>query len=258
RFSQRSTLGRHKKTHSEDLDSKLPYKCSHCAKRFGEKQNLDRHENTHLLDDDPRKKRFDCKICGKSFADPAALILHRKGHNEDEQVSRPYKCEECGWRCQNASILKKHMNSHLADDDPRKEKFKCDICGKEFSWERSLRIHSNTHKEEEMERLPYKCDYCAKRFMSSSHLCSHRKVEDSVRDRLSGGTRKRIPRTWTRNCLTNAVTVRKGLARSKIWIDMRIRTCWTTTLARRDSIARYAENRLLTLPRLFSIGKATT
>ncbi|GMR37811.1 hypothetical protein PMAYCL1PPCAC_08006, partial [Pristionchus mayeri] len=61
-------------------------------------------------------------------------------------------------------------------DDPRKKKFKCNLCDKIFTWKRSLNLHMKSHLENEDERLPHECDECRKRFTSSSNLISHKKT----------------------------------------------------------------------------------
>uniref|UniRef100_A0A8C0FV52 C2H2-type domain-containing protein n=1 Tax=Bubo bubo TaxID=30461 RepID=A0A8C0FV52_BUBBB len=50
----------------------------------------------------------------------------------------------------------------------RQKKYKCEHCGKDFSWENSL-YHRWTHTGEK----PFKCQDCGKSFAKSGHLLRH-------------------------------------------------------------------------------------
>ncbi|XP_003790868.1 zinc finger protein 205 isoform X1 [Otolemur garnettii] len=55
------------------------------------------------------------------------------------------------------------------DGDANKKTYKCDQCGKGFSWHSHLVTHRRTHTGEK----PYACTDCGKRFGRSSHLIQH-------------------------------------------------------------------------------------
>ncbi|KAK1344747.1 hypothetical protein QTO34_013445 [Cnephaeus nilssonii] len=55
------------------------------------------------------------------------------------------------------------------DGDPSKKTYKCEQCGKGFSWHSHLVTHRRTHTGEK----PYACTDCGKRFGRSSHLIQH-------------------------------------------------------------------------------------
>ncbi|XP_053410229.1 zinc finger protein 205 isoform X4 [Nycticebus coucang] len=55
------------------------------------------------------------------------------------------------------------------DGDASKKTYKCDQCGKGFSWHSHLVTHRRTHTGEK----PYACTDCGKRFGRSSHLIQH-------------------------------------------------------------------------------------
>uniref|UniRef100_A0A5F5PX18 Transcriptional repressor RHIT n=1 Tax=Equus caballus TaxID=9796 RepID=A0A5F5PX18_HORSE len=56
-----------------------------------------------------------------------------------------------------------------ADGDTSKKTYKCEQCGKGFSWHSHLVTHRRTHTGEK----PYACTDCGKRFGRSSHLIQH-------------------------------------------------------------------------------------
>uniref|UniRef100_A0A8C6RI48 Transcriptional repressor RHIT n=1 Tax=Nannospalax galili TaxID=1026970 RepID=A0A8C6RI48_NANGA len=55
------------------------------------------------------------------------------------------------------------------DGDAAKKTYKCEQCGKSFSWHSHLVTHRRTHTGEK----PYACTDCGKRFGRSSHLIQH-------------------------------------------------------------------------------------
>ncbi|CAD7683458.1 unnamed protein product [Nyctereutes procyonoides] len=55
------------------------------------------------------------------------------------------------------------------DGDANKKTYKCEQCGKGFSWHSHLVTHRRTHTGEK----PYACTDCGKRFGRSSHLIQH-------------------------------------------------------------------------------------
>nr|KAF6491568.1 zinc finger protein 205 [Molossus molossus] len=57
----------------------------------------------------------------------------------------------------------------VLDGDASKKTYKCEQCGKGFSWHSHLVTHRRTHTGEK----PYACTDCGKRFGRSSHLIQH-------------------------------------------------------------------------------------
>ncbi|KAJ4433945.1 hypothetical protein ANN_16264 [Periplaneta americana] len=55
---------------------------------------------------------------------------------------------------------------------PKKETFKCEVCGKQFAHRGSLVNHSSLHTGEK----PYKCNTCGKGFQESWHLVTHERI----------------------------------------------------------------------------------
>ncbi|XP_060093998.1 zinc finger protein 436-like [Heteronotia binoei] len=53
-----------------------------------------------------------------------------------------------------------------------KERNKCHLCGKSFSWKSSLNAHLKIHTRENL----YECSVCGKSFIQSSHLTSHQRI----------------------------------------------------------------------------------
>lgn len=88
---------------SGDEIARRPFKCTVCGKRFTHNAYLETHEKIHLRKSslygyllsmytsllmmqklsakgDPRKTRYECEICGKSFSRSNTLNSHKKDH----------------------------------------------------------------------------------------------------------------------------------------------------------------------------------
>ncbi|XP_071476354.1 uncharacterized protein [Diadema antillarum] len=82
KFTQRSTLRAHERTHSGEL----PYKCDVCFKKFAYYASWRRHAKMHR-----GEKSFVCQKCGKGFTKKLYLLRHSNGncHGPREQVLVP-------------------------------------------------------------------------------------------------------------------------------------------------------------------------
>ncbi|XP_028616788.1 zinc finger protein 205 [Grammomys surdaster] len=79
---------------------------------------------------------------------------------EDSAPEKPSEEEEA---------LKSGEEGLVPDGDSGKKTYKCEQCGKGFSWHSHLVTHRRTHTGEK----PYTCTDCGKRFGRSSHLIQH-------------------------------------------------------------------------------------
>ncbi|XP_073539763.1 uncharacterized protein [Phyllobates terribilis] len=102
RFSHRSSLYRHQKSHSGE---KL-YKCPDCNKSFTNSSNLSVHSRIHT-----GEKPYECNGCGKKFTRKFALDQHVKIHKQDKL----YICSHCGKSYSDYFFLLKHQQMYIPD-----------------------------------------------------------------------------------------------------------------------------------------------
>ncbi|XP_075033555.1 uncharacterized protein LOC142094874 isoform X2 [Mixophyes fleayi] len=101
RFSHRSSLYRHQKSHTGD---KL-YKCPECNKAFTNSSNLSVHSRIHT-----GEKPYECNGCGKKFTRKFALDQHLKIHRQEKL----YICSHCGKSYSDYFFLIKHQQMERA------------------------------------------------------------------------------------------------------------------------------------------------
>ncbi|XP_055541576.1 zinc finger protein 62 homolog [Wyeomyia smithii] len=143
------------KYHSRVHTKKL-FKCGNCDMRFLKLSKKKRHLLIH------QKKRHSCNACGRTFTNIAQLTWHCRKNNCDEtndQLHIEIKCEE-------PTI---EFPNETGQPAPSEKKFKCDQCGKEYSFASSLYQHRKTHNIESV----YKCSICYKTVANAALLDLH-------------------------------------------------------------------------------------
>ncbi|KAE9542638.1 hypothetical protein AGLY_002549 [Aphis glycines] len=127
-FSTVSSLRRHNRLVHQKL---VWFRCDKCDYSTSQPSNMKYHKSSH----DPQN--CVCDHCGARFKNQALFKVHLTTHEEAKLI-----CSHCGKLFKKKSHLKDHLNSYFAFG-PRIKKFKCDVCEKNFSRIKTLRIHKN-------------------------------------------------------------------------------------------------------------------
>ncbi|XP_034948720.1 zinc finger protein 62 homolog [Chelonus insularis] len=109
--------------------------CTTCGKVFANYPNLRRHiQSAHSRIDE----RFDCFKCSKSFTNEDEWNQHEQTHKEN----LGHRCNYCKKRFESKESWEHHQRTVHGITE---ESSACDICGKQFGNETSLKIHRGHH-----------------------------------------------------------------------------------------------------------------
>ena len=156
------------------------FDCEICMKQFTYEKTLKKHkkkfhsdvlekEKTRTKSEqsivDSKEKR--CSYCSKTFETTKLLIIHLDELHND----LVYNCLSCEIIFSIAKEKRDHMNT--CD-----EKFKCALCGKEFSDLMKGQFHLKIHIEgvHRKSRHKYTCDQCGDSFTKPGRLKSHTEI----------------------------------------------------------------------------------
>ena len=83
-FTRKASLINHKNKNICDEYNKLPYKCTHCSKKYLSQKSLSVHErNKHSLNNNKKyneKKKIKCLLCNNKFSRNSNLKKHLSLH----------------------------------------------------------------------------------------------------------------------------------------------------------------------------------
>ncbi|EPQ20242.1 Zinc finger protein 709 [Myotis brandtii] len=131
-------------------------------------------ENISLIPDFSLKKkslpggtRCECRMFDKAFTDHSSHSSHTSCHNgqnfsEYQRFGvKPYKCNVCGKAFSYLQCFENHERTHYGE-----KPYKCKECGKTFMWLKILQKHMTKHSAD----APYNGKVCTKTFSSSTSL----------------------------------------------------------------------------------------
>uniref|UniRef100_A0A182W1R2 Uncharacterized protein n=1 Tax=Anopheles minimus TaxID=112268 RepID=A0A182W1R2_9DIPT len=180
--------------------------------------HIDRKKPTNGTGGKGTGRRYRCDVCFKGYSQYPSLIKHRKLHFKvpplvkvlagkgrhadyeehedpegadcDEQprgpgrrgttpephdpIERPYSCDICGKNFKYNRNLKVHTKLHI-----KANRFKCDKCTTTFAQAEDLKQHLHTHPTD--AGRSYSCEYCSNRFRSNEDLKRHRRSHTGER-----------------------------------------------------------------------------
>uniref|UniRef100_A0A5S6QBT9 C2H2-type domain-containing protein n=1 Tax=Trichuris muris TaxID=70415 RepID=A0A5S6QBT9_TRIMR len=150
-FSEKESLAKHMRSHGGSL-----FPCSECDKKFVDENFLLRHMFVHT-----GVKKYVCEVCGKIFSVVEQLAAHKHVHKE-----RKFACDKCDWSFASTADLKRHRKWH----DPRYKEV-CVKCGSRFRTKEELKAH--TEKWHQPRKKRFQCGICTKQFAKIENLTVH-------------------------------------------------------------------------------------
>ena len=151
--------------------------CPHCSRIYSSDHSLRQHLLTHLSE-----KLFACPSCPRRFNQRGQLIEHvRRFHN---MADCPYICMCCELSFQSHTLLRRHLKKHDIHLEKRwnrsknpSARFRCDICSRELSCNRTLDAHRRLHSGEKT----LMCAVCGKTFHDPVYFWRHRQTHEPTR-----------------------------------------------------------------------------
>lgn len=135
------------------------FRCSICPYMTFIQRKLDEHIKSHT-----REKHHKYKVCGKAYAFPNSLYLHRSLHYSDLRKKIWRDCQICKKTFRSSTNLNVHMKIHSGE-----KIHECKICKKRFLTKEYLNAHMSTHTKE----IFYKCRICHATFYTMASKFRH-------------------------------------------------------------------------------------
>ncbi|XP_078283260.1 zinc finger protein 710a isoform X3 [Rhinoraja longicauda] len=125
-------------------------------------------DDSYCIDFGEGQKRWQCRLCEKSYTSKYNLVTHILGHSG----IKPHECQHCHKLFKQPSHLQMHLLTH---DGIRPHK--CEVCDKAFTQTSHLKRHMLLHSDIK----PYSCRVCGRGFAYPSELKTHEAKHENGR-----------------------------------------------------------------------------
>lgn len=169
KFLKIRSLYKHRNTH------KKTFECDFCGSLKKTKSYVKRHMLTHL-----KNGKYKCNHCEKLFGNKNQLTIHSMQLYDDPSICQriakitkaDLTCRTCKKECKTKDHRKKHEKSHM-------ERVECPICKQKYS-QSSIQNHLKMH-ELKKKGKQIKCRFCDNKFLTKQickdHEITHNKFE---------------------------------------------------------------------------------
>uniref|UniRef100_A0A4W3GS79 C2H2-type domain-containing protein n=1 Tax=Callorhinchus milii TaxID=7868 RepID=A0A4W3GS79_CALMI len=125
-------------------------------------------DDSYCIDVGDGQKRWQCRLCEKSYTSKYNLVTHILGHSG----IKPHECPHCRKLFKQPSHLQMHLLTHEGI-----RPHKCEVCDKAFTQTSHLKRHMLLHSEIK----PYSCRVCGRGFAYPSELKTHEAKHENGR-----------------------------------------------------------------------------
>ena len=170
----KAMMNQHIRRYHSDLVPNMPphvfrtYKCELCPYTTKWHSNYSVHKRKHGINGG---RVFQCRACGKSFAQKSTLLTHWSGHIQRGMIPEgSVAVVEDGM---DAPPLEIRAQAKIRKRDPMKPRpYACEICEKTFTQKTGLKFHLMAHTG----NFQFRCRHCHRSFIQKEGLKQHWKT----------------------------------------------------------------------------------
>ena len=170
----KAMMNQHIRRYHSDLVPNMPppvfrtYKCDVCPYTTKWHSNYSVHKRKH---NENGGRVFQCRACGKSFAQKSTLLTHWTGHIERGMISPDSVAIVV--EGMEVSPLEIRPQAKIRKRDPCKVRpYTCNVCNKTFTQKTGLKFHIMAH----MGNFQFRCRHCHRSFIQKEGLKQHWKT----------------------------------------------------------------------------------
>ncbi len=169
-------LKTHQKRHEKKVTNSTRVQCQFCNMKFKTKRHVATHERIHTVD-----RPYQCDLCGKTFKQSGHVETRKQFvHSKERKIYSEGNLTE--GNLTEGNLTERNLTSSATESSAKRKTsspnkniavYPCEVCGKIFTLEKQLLLHSRTHA---LTSAPYECETCGKTFKVRNSLHRHELV----------------------------------------------------------------------------------